>query len=298
MGECLCLHAPGVLQAGDICGGAGAGGGLDSHSLVRFSALKLHTIHALNLRLRQLSRRDMSALPTVLYPLTLPALLQHVCALGYTTLIICASRESFLQDLDLALHDSQDPEHSSSLQDLVTPTLYNLSAAQHVKLAFCTSVQALLAYLTAYGRDRQTEQNDKPEKTRLVLVNPLALHASTPSHSAQGLSRTFAAAAETAFRLRIVLHVVECKTYGDKDEAEDGNEEMHDDNEEAVTTAEQRTDDPWAQQVPILNVSARRFGSGSTERSWAGRTVTAKKTAAKWFLFQRVETTAMQQEQG
>ena len=46
--------------------------------------------------------------------------------------------------------------------------------------------------------------------------------------------------------------------------------------------------DPWDQDVSILNVSARRFGSAAGERSWAGRTVTAERIAARWFRFQHL----------
>jgi hypothetical protein len=40
------------------------------------------------------------------------------------------------------------------MQDVVSPSLHNLLANRHVKLTFCASVQALLAFLTICGQNR------------------------------------------------------------------------------------------------------------------------------------------------
>lgn len=238
----------------------------------------------------------MSFAPTVLYPLTLPGLLHYILTTQSsttpTTLIICCSRDTFLQDLvhSLQQHD-QSEDQEGSLQQLVTPTLHNLFTARHVKLAFCASVQALLAFLTAYGRPDTEHLVDAEEGARLVLVNPLALHAPTPSFSAQGLSRTFAAATETALRTDAVLQVVECqgkRTSAERCEDEDAemaNDNDDDDNEHRAQVEE----DPWEQELSMLNVSARRFGSGTIDRAWAGRTVKAKRVAGRWFRFSKLD---------
>jgi len=49
--------------------------------------------------------------------------------------------------------------------------------------------------------------------------------------------------------------------------------------------AEVEEEDPWEQDVAILNVSARKFGSGSNDRAWAGRTIKVKRVAGRWFRF-------------
>lgn len=41
-------------------------------------------------------------------------------------------------------------------------------------------------------------------------------------------------------------------------------------------------DDPWKQQVPLLNVSLRGGGEG---RVWAGRTVEVEKVVGRWCHF-------------
>lgn len=240
----------------------------------------------------------MALEPTVLYPLTLPALLSHILstqsASSPTTLVICSHRSTFLGELAHSLsqqHETSLPADSKqlNLKQWLVPTLHNLSTTRHVTLAFCASVHALLAYLTAYDRPGYVHVDESEGRERLVLVNLLALHEPTSSFSAQGLSRTFATAVETALRTGATLHLVECEgrhnvsgPVPDDDGAMSGEEE-----DDRLPGAAQ---DPWDQDVSILNVSARRFGSGTGEHAWAGRTVKAKRIAARWFRFHNLSS--------
>ncbi|KAF2855857.1 hypothetical protein T440DRAFT_495557 [Plenodomus tracheiphilus IPT5] len=236
----------------------------------------------------------MSRSPTVLHPLTLPGLLDYILATqsgtAPTLLVVCSSRGAFLEDLLEALQHEQTEHRTSRIDDLLTPTLFNLFTTQHVKLAFCPSVQTLLAYLTACGRPR-TEPVGGPEgRERLVLVNPLAMHAPSTSFSAQGLSRTFAAATEAALSSGALLNIVECQGKQRRHEEHgDGHEDADMDAGDEQGRAEAEAKDPWDQDVPILNVSARRYGSGSSDRAWAGRTVTARRVAGRWFRFHKMD---------
>ncbi|KAF2248706.1 hypothetical protein BU26DRAFT_427481 [Trematosphaeria pertusa] len=231
----------------------------------------------------------MAYSPTVLSPLTLPALLNHVLTTqssdAPTTLIICSSREVFLQDLWASLQHQAGREEES-LHQLIAPSLHNLFTARHIGIAFCASVPVLLAHLTAYGAagSKQSGLSEGRDKERVVLVNPLSLHEPTPSFSAQGLSRTFAVAVETTARVGALLCLVECQgTRRDLDlHSEEADVEMRNGENEGHDAK-----DPWEQEVSILNVSARRFGSGSGDRAWAGRTVKVKRIAGRWFRFQR-----------
>jgi hypothetical protein len=234
----------------------------------------------------------MPLTPTVLHPLTLPGLLHNILTTQTgtcpTLLIICSNRDIFLQDLASSLHQDHAEDTTNGLDQLAAPTLHNLLTTRHVKLAFCASVQALLAYLTSHGRPGTGLDGDAEGRERVVLVNPLALHATTPYFSAQGLSRTFATAAETALKKDTDFHVVECEgKHEHRDEHYEEDAEMETEHEE--TQAEPEVKDPWEQEVSILNVSARRFGSGSGERTWAGRTVKAKRVAGTWFRFHNLE---------
>lgn len=245
----------------------------------------------------------MSRTPTVLHPLTLPGLLHHVLTTQSSTcptlLIICSSQAIFLHHLAASLEPDRGrgrgrgEEETRGIDDFVAPTLHSLLTTRHVRLAFCASVQALLAYLTAYGRLEAGCIGETKGKERVVLVNPLALHASTPSFSAQGLSRCFATATDTALNTGINLHIVECEgshvTQGAHAE-EHVDVDMDRENEQSETQHGTDMGDPWEQEVSILNVSARRFGSGSNERAWAGRTVKAKRIAGRWFRFHQLES--------
>lgn len=234
--------------------------------------------------------------PTVLYPLTLVGLIHHILqtqsGTAATTLIICSSRDTFLQQLSQSLQQESDQnnreDENDQLQNLATPTLHNLLTTRHIKLAFCASMQTLLAYLTACGRDASRDTVESAEGARMFLVNPLSLHASTLSFSAQGLSRSFAAATETALKSGAALHVVECRPQSRVPEQREREDvDMSDEHEQGLMD-EHEEQDPWELEVSILNVSARRFGSNSGERAWAGRTVKAKRIAARWFRFQEL----------
>ncbi|KAL6710077.1 hypothetical protein ACN47E_009868 [Coniothyrium glycines] len=236
----------------------------------------------------------MSRVPAVLQTLALPALLDYVLttqtdALS-TTLIICSSREAFLEHLACSLDHERPVDSTRSLQKLLTPTLHNLYTTRHVKLAFCASVQTLLAYMTAYDRAEAAhgEILGQDRKQRLVLVNVLALHAPSSSFSAQGLSRTFALAAETALRVQAQLLLVECQDHFRHLGARiEGDVDITDELEQEPTGIE--VSDPWEQEVSILNVSARRFGSSHGERAWAGRTIKIKRIAGRWFRFHALD---------
>lgn len=110
----------------------------------------------------------------------------------------------------------------------------------------------------------------------LAVWNPLALHSSTSDFSAQGLSRTFAAAVEAAERAGMQLVVEETEAGHDaevEENVQDGIEERG---------GEGLRRDPWRQQVPFLNGSVR-IGGG--ERLWAGRMVEVGTVVRKWCRF-------------
>ncbi|OCK75921.1 hypothetical protein K432DRAFT_385817 [Lepidopterella palustris CBS 459.81] len=264
-----------------------------------------------------------SLAPIVLQPLNLLDLLNLLLSqksLDAVTLLVCSTRTFFLHQL-LASIQTQD---GKTAIHLLTPIIHNLFASQRVLLAFCASLPNLLAYLSTYTGptfghtnipNNYEHKGGAPRKVpMLVLLNPLRLHSPTPSFSAQGLSRTFAAAVEAARSAGAKLVVVECvgatfhfaresklwvgsiselvsgddveMSLGDLPEGVGGENDKLD---ERVQDREE--EDPWDQEVPILNVSARRFGGGDRERGWAGRTVKVRRVVERWFRFERVETT-------
>ncbi|KAK8212041.1 hypothetical protein IWZ01DRAFT_433398 [Phyllosticta capitalensis] len=191
--------------------------------------------------------------PVVLHGLSMPDLIQHLIGIhsAPTTLIVCSSR------IDAnAVDVGQVSKHP-----LVIPTLHLLSCTSTIRLAFCPSLEALRAHLTALSADHATEPSStKRGDTRrpiLCILNFLAIHRETTSFSAQGLSRTLAIAVDAAARCGQKLVLSEY------------------------------TRDPWEEQLSILSVTTKSFGVGS--RGWAGRTVSARAVAERWCRFERYQ---------
>lgn len=92
------------------------------------------------------------------------------------------------------------------------------------------------------------------------------LHRSTAEHSAQGLSRSLAAAVETAKLNGQSLVLAESSVV-------DGGVE----NEGIGNSG-----NPWKEQVPLLSGSVR---FGGEDRMWAGKTVAIERVVRRWCRF-------------
>ncbi|KAI9705487.1 MAG: hypothetical protein M1836_006242 [Candelina mexicana] len=226
-----------------------------------------------------------SSRPTVLTGILPTELIEYILDhhAAPSTLIICSSRETFLHQLLTLIqkpHSSSPPPagdntsetspQSERVHRLLIPTLHLLSTSCTISLAFCPTLQHLRAYLTIYQASAPSPSPplDKPG-TRVpifALLNAIALHRSTPDLSAQGLSRTFAAAVEAAVRGKMTLIVSECGNIG-----EDGGLES----------------EPWEEQVPLLNGVLR--GLGAEGRVGAGRTVKIRRVLERWCVFRTYE---------
>jgi len=244
---------------------------------------------------------------------------EHLC----TLLIFCSTREAFLQqligptkkesreaDTHQAGNDVRDAQTSArepiTRGEFSTRTMRRIAKAKAIKIAFCTSVPALHAYLSTLPQTSSPHvQHENPErKTRpplLMLVNPISLHKETASYSAQGLSRAFAGAVEAALRDFQQLVIVEYVTrksrsvrmreagghphedYARTDLVQEGCHQA----EVADGENEAEEQDPWEQEVPILNATTRTFGNGSLT-SVLGRTVKVKAVAERWCTFESV----------
>ena len=92
------------------------------------------------------------------------------------------------------------------------------------------------------------------------------LHRSTAEHSAQGLSRSLAAAVETAKFTGQRLVLAESRMFI----GEVGYEDVG------------SVGDPWKEQVPLLSGSVRLGGEG---RLLAGKTVEVERVVGRWCRF-------------
>ena len=206
----------------------------------------------------------------------------------FTTLIICASKPTFLEQIipplleasveqsdgDNAMRvetlstdiDAERPETGASHVSILKPILRSLAAAEKVRLVFCPTIAVLRGYLSAYNvSEIAPKECPPPSKTQLVVLDVLALHHGTSEFSLQGLSRIFATAVSAAYNNGSDLKLVECKS-------------IHD------PTDPNRGSALWDTDIPLLNRSIKLGGEGTR---WAGRLINVKKVAARWFVFEQ-----------
>lgn len=196
-----------------------------------------------------------------------------------STLIVCCSKADFLETLqpadnsddsavgDFEAEDAQQMSERSAAEQVkhFAPTLRLLSTSRSVKLAFCTDITHLRAYLACLTTDNSsgpTKQLESDGALRmpgavpiLAILNPIELHRPTSAFSGQGLNRTFSIAVEAAHR-----------------------------NEQKLVLAE-TAPEAWTEELSILNVTNKRLGDLTV-----GRTVMAKAVAERWCSFQRHTT--------
>lgn len=195
-----------------------------------------------------------------------------------TTLVICATRETFLQDLQTDLH-RDNPE---SLHPLLVPTIHLLATTRTIRLAFTPTLGHLRAYLATY--QLAVETLEKSSRLQgLVSLSPMlfifgliALHSSSTEFSAQGLSRSVATAVEAANNAGAKLVLAELRKGGENGTMDTGNHIVQSETE----------DDPWRQQVLLLNGSVR-FGDDS--RPWSGRMIEVRTIVGRWCKFEALD---------
>ncbi|KAL2006223.1 hypothetical protein VTN00DRAFT_9877 [Thermoascus crustaceus] len=208
-----------------------------------------------------------------------------------TTLIVCGTRDSFLEQLSASVHprpSARNPspayeeqnqhdgntdlllgrvEHVEHISPLLTKTIGLLANSRKVRLEFCPTLEHLRAYLSVLriSRDKQN-QTHHHGRPMLAILDLVALHCTTSEFSAQGLSRTFAIAVEAAAREKMDLVLCECKDAIDAQNGELG-ERL------------------WYLHVPLLSGSIRTGEEGA----WSGPSVPVKRIAQRWFHFDEKE---------
>lgn len=200
-----------------------------------------------------------------------------------STIVVCSSREAFLERIDLSIRESLGENNSSPTEEdvsrpqhaLLLPTIHLLAKSRAIDLAFTPTLQHLRAYLATQNAQRvearATEAHGMSSlhSPMLAILGLLDVHRSTSEFSAQGLSRTLAIAVEASIALGRKLIVGEILPAIENKDAMATEE-----NENEVQT------DPWLEQIPILNGSIIR--SGDEERAWAGRTVEVARVVGRW----------------
>lgn len=179
-----------------------------------------------------------------------------------STLLVCSTRVHFLEQLVAAIRVA-DGNTASERSQLLTKTIGLLSQSSKIKLVFCPTLENLRAYISVLSM-ANTESQESNRRPLLGVLNLLTLHRSTSEFSAQGLSRTLAAAVEVTARQGVDLVLCECLD-ADAAEGTDGEREAL-----------------WSVQVPLLNQTAR---TGIEESTGRGGNVTVKRVAQRWFEF-------------
>ena len=224
-------------------------------------------------------RRQPQALPHLECTALIDLVLRHHSA--PTTLIICSTREDFLEELQACIRRSSPCENGDNsvidrqaeLHPLLIPTLHLIATSRTVNLAFTPTVPHLRAYISVYDPCAKAIHSPPVRIPRsdqipmLVIWGLAALHRSTIEHSVQGLCRTLASAVEAAYVAGQKLILAEPAM-------SEGLE--NDDDPDGMQT------DPWKEQVPLLSSSVKVAGS---ERVLAGRTVEVGKIVGRWCRF-------------
>lgn len=243
-----------------------------------------------------------STKPKVITDAGLADFVQHILSdkARSSHLVVCTSKETFIQRLlnacvetdgNIDEHPSEDGEHvmgeprNTEPHDLLKClSLLQLASSRSVKLAFCPDITHLRAHLSNLAARLAENRPDsaKQDMSILAILNPIDIHRSTPSFSAQGLNRTFALAVEAAHATKSHLHMIEFPSF--RSHATEHFEAEYDLEPELIPPPP--PSDPWDEEVSILNVTTKSFGAGG--RGWVGRTVTIRRIAERWCLFRRL----------
>ena len=200
--------------------------------------------------------------------------------------IICSSREDFIQKLQLDYASRQDrgsdtASHNSTAEDFllsqsfISPTIQVIASSRNVRLVYMLSLAHLRAFLSALEHTGEERTWSSGQLPILALVAPLNLHRSTGDFSAQGISRTIALAVETAEREIMHLHIVEFVRADSTEhsivDGDGGSANSH----------------PWKEAIPLLNGSIR---PRPDEHTFAGRTVEIGSIVGKWCRMDKYDT--------
>ena len=265
-------------------------------------------------------------IPIIFHPIELVDFLQWLlnhCA-APSTLVVASSWADFLVEVTASAHFKQDREEDAqdnrpnpvTRSDFTAwATISQLYDAQRLRVVCCSSVPTLNCYLSRTvignaginGAENSIPLTLQPgRQPLLVLLNPIRVQQGSPTYSAQGLSRMFASAIEFAARHGQRLIIIECISRTTLDvrhrvlsmidprrllemdnrmtDDEAGPEDFENEGHNDLLAAH---DDPWEQEVPILNMTTKNLSSN--QRIWMGRTVKIRTIAERWCKFTKVE---------
>lgn len=202
---------------------------------------------------------------------------------GRVTLLVCSTRERFLEQLWRCYDPARQQAPSTNLDHtgpyehenndeqprndhthlrnhaLISKTVGLLAKSSRIRVIFCPTLEharAFLATLHIRGamHGAQAEERHDHHRSLLAVIDILECHRRTAEFSAQGISRSLALLVEAAFRTDMDVVLGEC---------EDG-------------------ETRWDTNVPILSSSIRIGGDNGP---FSGRGVSVQRIAERWFDF-------------
>jgi len=150
------------------------------------------------------------------------------------------------------------PEHVSL--PLLQPTLRLLATSMSTNIVFCSNIPSFRAYVSTLS----LREKDEEKRSKVIVVDMLALHHGTSEFTIQGLSRTFAMLGSVNHQIGGEMQLVECNDFHDPGDPQRGSR-------------------LWIAEVPLLSGSVK---IGEAGQGWASRTTSIKSFAEKWFQFE------------
>ena len=200
---------------------------------------------------------------------------------AHTTMIICSTRADFLDQITPVILRPQPTEIPASQESLdeqfeeptsatlphrfLVPTLQLLAVSRTIKLVYCPTIDILRAYLSSYVSTVTTTNSPPITQPLLLILDLVLLHHGTSEFSVQGLMRTFSSAITAASRNSMSLQLCECRDFHDPRNPNRGPR-------------------LWDADVQLLSGSVR-LGA-----NFAGRTVSVRRIASRWFTFEHEAT--------
>lgn len=184
------------------------------------------------------------------------------CELRPITVIVCSTREHFLERLVAIIRNTADGVAVSEDQQLLTRAIGLLSKSRKTKLVFCPSVESLRACISVLEM-ASAKLQEESQRPVLAVLDLLSLHRSPAEFTAQGISRTLAAMVEVTSRQGVDVELCECM------DSLDGGSSL-------------RGQALWNERVPLANGST---SSGTEDGILKGRLVSPRKIAQRWFIF-------------
>lgn len=265
--------------------------------------------------------------PTVYYPTPLIDFIHFITqhSPAGAILVICTTRQSFLSQLqESILNSCHEPEQnefptsgenalnatSTSLDPIDHPlfarTLRLLAISRKIKLLFCPTVAVFHAQIATLSLKESVSATGDDSPPMLAILNLIRMHRPTASYSAQGLGKAMAAAVEAAWQIkhRLILfeylesiEAVHTSTIPHGDHSDPLNEPIEPEDEEADRSPSRGVamsvpENPWLEQVQILNATTKTFGNVGN-RGWMGKTVEIADIAARWCAFATLPGSAL-----